>query len=165
MTHSKDTRNSLKRLYVEGRSLKSAAQQCEVSYATAQAWKRNAKAQHDDWDVARASYRVSAGGLDAVNMMIIDDFTRLYQSTVATVGNLSDVERVKAVAMLADAYTKFVGATAKAQPKFAKIGIALDTLKMVLEATREHKPHLFEEVIELLDGISQAVQDKYANAS
>ncbi len=161
MAHSKDKQNALRRFFIEGMALKQASVQVSVSYQTAQNWKRKAQAEGDNWEQARASYRLSAAGVDDVNLVIIEDFTRLYQSTVKHVNDLEPLDRVKAVASLADAYSKFVGATAKSSPKFAKIGVALDVLKMVMLAIKKDKPALFDEFSELLEKIGVNIQDKY----
>lgn len=161
MAHSPEIKSEVRRLYLEGMNLKQAASRHNVNYQTAQNWKRKAAAEGDNWDHAKASYRLSASGLDEVNAFIIEDFTLLYQSTVKEVAEMKPLERVQAVTMLADAYTKFVGATAKGTPKFAKIGVAMDVLKMVLMHIKEQKPHLFDEFSELLEPIGVQVQAKY----
>ena len=63
----------MRQLYIEGMPLTGAAVTCGVSYDTARDWKTRAKSKGDDWDTARAAYRISDQGVDDLNKQMVED--------------------------------------------------------------------------------------------
>ncbi len=81
MAHSQETRDTVRRLYIEGMPLNGAAITAGVSYDTAQDWKRRAKGKGDDWDTARSAYRISEQGIGDLNQQLVEDFARQVLTT------------------------------------------------------------------------------------
>ncbi len=83
MAHSSETRNAVRSAYVYDRHpLDVAADKNKVSYNTVRGWKKRDKAKGDDWDKARAASQMAAGGLGDITAQLVEDFVRLFQSTV-----------------------------------------------------------------------------------
>lgn len=142
MAHSQETRERTRQLYVEGMPLNGAAVTCGVSYDTAREWKRAAKAKGDDWDTARAAYRISDQGMDDLNKQLVEDFAR---QVITTTRELEDAkipaaDKAVLLAQLADAYAKFSKSFSRMNPQFSGLSIALDTLKVIAEYLKKNDP-------------------------
>ncbi|API76567.1 DUF1804 family protein [Ralstonia syzygii subsp. celebesensis] len=154
MAHSQETRDRVRQLYVEGMPLNGAAVACGVSYDTAREWKTRAKAKGDDWDSARAAYRISEQGVEDLNKQLVEDFARQVITTTRELENstIPAADKAQLLAQLADAYAKFSKAFARVNPAFSGLSVALDTLKTIADhlrlkdadALRALQPHLEE---------------------
>lgn len=152
MAHSQETRDKVRQLYIEGMPLNGAAVTCGVSYDTARDWKAKAQAKGDDWDTARAAYRISEQGMDDLNKQLVEDFVRQVITTTRELeeSKIKAADKAVLIAQLADAYAKFSKAFARANPAFSGISVALDTLKTLAEylkkndqaALRALQPHI-----------------------
>lgn len=152
MAHSQETRDNLRRLYVEGMPLNGAAVAAVVSYDTARGWKEAARKKGDDWDAARAAYRISGAGIDELNQQLVEDFARQVIATTRELETATIAAAAKAqlLAQLADAYAKFSKAFARVNPAFSGLSVALDTLRTVADhlklkdpaALRALQPHV-----------------------
>ena len=72
MAHPPETREKLRRLYIQGQmTLQIVASQCGVSFATAARWKKDAQADGDDWDRLRAANLMASGGTEDVGRAIL----------------------------------------------------------------------------------------------
>lgn len=153
MAHSQETRDNVRRLYVEGLPLTGAAATHGVSYDTAREWKTAAKKKGDDWDTARAAYRISDQGIDDLNKQLIEDFARQIITTTRELENAANIPaqtKADMLAQLADAYAKFSRAFARINPAYSGLSVALDTLKTIVshlsandkDALRALHPHL-----------------------
>ena len=140
MAHSLETKEALRRLYIEGMALSGAAIASAVSYDTARDWKSRAKAKGDDWDTARAAYRISDQGAEDLNKSLVEDFARQIITTIREVesSTLAAPSKVSLLAQLADAYSKFSKGFARINPAFSGLSVALDTLKVLTEHLRAH---------------------------
>lgn len=154
MAHSQDTRDKVRQLYVEGLPLNGAAVTCGVSYDTARDWKTKAQAKGDDWDTARAAYRISDQGVDDLNKQLVEDFARQVITTTRELesATMPAADKAQMLAQLADAYAKFSKAFARINPAFSGLSVALDTLKTIADHLRKNdapalrvlQPHLEE---------------------
>lgn len=154
MAHSQETRDKVRQLYIEGMPLNGAAVTCGVSYDTAREWKRLAKAKGDDWDTARAAYRISDQGMDDLNKQLVEDFARQVITTTRELeaATIPAADKASMLAQLADAYAKFSKAFSRINPSFSGLSVSLDTLKTLAEylkkndapALRVLQPHLEE---------------------
>lgn len=154
MAHSQDTRDKVRQLYIEGMPLNGAAVTCGVSYDTARDWKTRAKSKGDDWDTARAAYRISDQGIDDLNQQLVEDFARQVITTTRELeaATIPAADKAQLLAQLADAYAKFSKAFARINPAFSGLSVALDTLKTMADhlrlkdpaALRALQPHLEE---------------------
>ena len=142
MAHSQETRERTRQLFIEGMPLNGAAITCGVSYDTAREWKRIAKAKGDDWDTARAAYRISDQGMDDLNKQLVEDFAR---QVITTTRELEEAkipagDKAAMLAQLADAYAKFSKAFGRINPQFSGLSVSLDTLKPLAEHLKKNDP-------------------------
>lgn len=154
MAHTQDTRDGLRQLYIEGMPLNGAAVTRGVSYDTARDWKKLAKSKGDDWDTARAAYRISDQGVDDLNKQLVEDFARQVITTTRELeeSTIPASDKAQLLAQLADAYAKFSKAFARINPAFSGLSVALDTLKTIADHLKKHdapalrvlQPHLEE---------------------
>lgn len=142
MAHPQDTRDRVRQLYIEGMPLKGASVTCDVSYDTALDWKKKAKAKGDDWDTARAAYRISGQGVDELNQQLVEDFARQVITTTRELeeAKIPAADKAQLLAQLADAYAKFSKAFARINPEFSGLSVALDTLKTIADHLRMKDP-------------------------
>lgn len=142
MAHSQETRDKVRQLYIEGMPLNGAAVTCGVSYDTARDWKARAKSKGDDWDTARAAYRISGQGVDELNQQLVEDFARQVITTTRELeeAKIPAAEKAQLLAQLADAYAKFSKAFARINPEFSGLSVALDTLKTIADHLRMKDP-------------------------
>lgn len=142
MAHSQDTRDKVRQLYIEGLPLNGAAINCGVSYDTARGWKSQAKSKGDDWDTARAAYKISDSGIDELNQQLVEDFARQVITTTRELesAQIPAAQKAQMLAQLADAYSKFSKAFARINPQFSGLSVALDTLKTLAEHLRTNDP-------------------------
>ena len=155
MAHPQETRDKVRQLYIEGMPLKGASVTCDVSYDTACDWKKLAKKKGDDWDTARAAYKISDQGIDELNQQLVEDFARQVITTTRELeaSTIPAAQKAQLLAQLADAYAKFSKAFARINPEFSGLSVALDTLKTIADhlrvkdsaALKALQPH-FEEV-------------------
>lgn len=155
MAHPQETRDRVRQLYIEGLPLNGAAITNGVSYDTARDWKKIAKEKGDDWDTARAAYKISGAGIDELNQQLVEDFARQVITTTRELesANIPASTKAEMLAQLADAYAKFSKAFARINPQFSGLSVALDTLKTIADhlrvkdaaALKALQPH-FEEI-------------------
>jgi len=142
MAHPQDTRDKVRQLYIEGLPLTGAAVSCAVSYDTVRDWKASAKKRGDDWDTARAAFRISDAGIDELNQQLVEDFARQVITTTRELeaATIPAAAKAQMLAQLADAYSKFSRAFARINPQFSGLSVALDTLKTLAEHLRANDP-------------------------
>lgn len=163
MAHSQETRDKVRGLYIEGMPLNGAAITCGVSYDTARDWKIKAKAKGDDWDTARAAYRVSEQGIDDLNKQLVEDFARQVITTTRELeeAKIPASEKVVLLAQLADAYAKFSKAFGRINPAYSGLSVALDTLKTIVDYLRSKDPEALRALHEYLDDIGAILGKRY----
>jgi hypothetical protein len=154
MAHSQETRDKVRQLYIEGMPLNGAAVTCGVSYDTARDWKTRAQAKGDDWDTARAAYRISEQGVDDLNKQMVEDIARQIITTTRELetSTLPANDKATILAQLSDAYSKFAKSFSRLNPQFSGLSVSLDTLKTLAEYLKKHdqsalrvlQPHLEE---------------------
>ena len=154
MAHSQETRDKVRQLYIEGMPLNGAAVTCGVSYDTARDWKTRAQAKGDDWDTARAAYRISEQGVDDLNKQMVEDIARQIITTTRELeaSTIPAAAKATVLAQLSDAYSKFAKSFSRLNPQFSGLSVSLDTLKTLAEylkkndqaALRVLQPHLEE---------------------
>jgi hypothetical protein len=164
MAHSQETRERVRQLYIEGMPLNGAAVTCGVSYDTAREWKRIAKAKGDDWDTARAAYRISDQGMDELNKQLVEDFAR---QVITTTRELEDAkipagDKAVMLAQLADAYAKFSKSFSRLNPQFSGLSVALDTLKVIAEFLKKNDPAALRALQPHVEDIGAVLGKRYA---
>lgn len=163
MAYSGEHRDKVRRLYVEGMPLKGAAIAGGVGYETARNWKAAAEERGDDWDTARAAYRISEQGIDDLNKQLVEDFAR---QVIATTRELDEAtipaaEKAKLLSQLADAYAKFSKAFSRVNPQFSGLSVALDTLKVIVDYLSQHDQPALKALHVHLDEIGANLGKRY----
>ncbi|UOP00544.1 DUF1804 family protein [Kingella potus] len=119
---------------------------------TAERRKAEARDSGDNWDMARAAATLT--GAETVAQSILRGMMRQYEQAAGDLEadtSLSAVERVDALATLADALVKTVAANKRLMPETSELATALKVLEMLYAFVREkHPAHLpaFAEIIE-----------------
>ena len=163
MAHSSETRSNVRKLYIEGMPLTGAAATSGVSYDTARSWKASAEAKGDNWDTARAAYRIGDAGIEELSRQLVDDFSRQVIVTTREIenGKLPAADKALLLAQLADAYAKFSKAFGKINPEYSGLSVALDTLKIVVDHLHVADPAALKALHPHLDDIGAAVGKRY----
>lgn len=163
MAHSQETRDTVRRLYIEGMPLNGAAITAGVSYDTAQDWKRKAKAKGDDWDTARSAYRISEQGIGDLNQQLVEDFARQVLTTTRELesSSIPASDKAQLLAQLADAYAKFSKAFGRINPAFSGLSVALDTLKTIADHLRLNDPAALKALLPHLEEVGATLGKRY----
>jgi hypothetical protein len=145
MAYRPEQRQAVRRAYIYDRlTLTAAAERHGVPYQTVRRWKSESEAAGDCWEKARAASRMAAGGLGDITTQVLEDFSRLFQSTIQQLeqGEVDPVDKAESIARLADAYTKTMKAAGTAEPKVAKLAIAMQVIEEFAKFIRERNPDL-----------------------
>ncbi len=163
MAHSQQTKDNVRRLYIEGMPINGAAIASGVSYDTAREWKRSAKQNGDDWDTARSAYQISEQGVDDLMKTFVEQMMRQAVTTMREIesGTLSAVEKVALQAQLSDAMSKHSKAMSRINPKLGALSVSLDTLKTIAEYLSKHDKNALAVFQEHLEGIGATLQSRY----
>lgn len=163
MAHSQETRDKVRQLYIEGMPLNGAAVTCGVSYDTARDWKAKAQAKGDDWDTARAAYRISEQGMDDLNKQLVEDFVRQVITTTRELeeSKIKAADKATVIAQLSDAYAKFSKSFARLNPQFSGLSVALDTLKTIADHLRLHDPAALKALQPHLEEVGATLGKRY----
>ncbi len=160
-----DQRQQVRTAYVRDRApLPEAARRAGVPASTARGWKRRARQGGDDWDRAREAARMAEGGLGSVTERVLHDFSTLFTSTLARLQRApgDPIETAQAIASLSDAYAKTVKAAGGADPRLARLAIALETLERLGRFLHEHHPELAPGLIEILEPFGAALSAEWS---
>lgn len=164
MAHSQETRQAVRAAFVYERlALPEAAAKHEVSYATAQTWKRTAKVAGDDWDKARSASRMAAGSLGDITQEIMEDFAMLFKTTITDIkdGSFTGLEKAEAISRLSDSYSKTMKAASAGNPKIAKLSIAFEVLSELADFIKSHEPDSIELFARILDKFAVRVSEVF----
>lgn len=165
MAHDDQVRRNARRAFVyERQALPTISIALAVSEATLRRWKKEAREGGDDWDMARSANAIAGEGLEAVVATVIEDFVVLYQATISGVKEhpaMEPLDKVKALASLADAFHKTITAAGRVSPKLSELGIAMDVLKRLAEFTREHHPKQVEALLVVLEPFGSHLSEVY----
>lgn len=164
MAHSQETREGVRQLYIEGMPLNGAAITRGVSYDTARDWKTRAKSKGDDWDTARAAYRISDQGMDELNKQLVEDFARQVITTTRELeaSTIPASDKAALLAQLADGYAKFSKAFGRLNPQFSGLSVALDTLKVIAEYLKKTDPAALRAIQPHVEDIGGILGKRYA---
>lgn len=161
MAYSPETVQAVRGSFVfERLPLPVAASKHEVSYSTAQAWKKKALDAGDDWDRARSASLMAAGGLGDVTNQILESFTLLYQSTMQEIQDSTDLkplEKTEAMSRLSDSYSKMMKAAGYANPKISKLAIAMEVLNEEATLIKAEFPDDVERFAKILDRLGPRI--------
>lgn len=166
MAHKQLKRSALRRAYVIDRQpLTAAALSTGVSYSTARTWKSDAARRGDDWDRARLAEQVSDGGVQELTRIVLTEFVPLFKSTIdelKTCG-LSAGQKAEAISRLSDAYTKTVKASGAVDPAIARLGWAMDVLRLLAGFVNEQFPQHGAALLEVLEPFGQRLAEQFGS--
>ena len=136
----------------------------EISPSTFQRWKRQAKAQGDDWDVARSASIIAGEGIETVISSVVEDFMILAQSLIEQIrnGDLRMEDKIKHLVALADASTKMTSSAKKLAPMISELGVAQDVMGQMLEFVRTDFPQHADAILEVLQPFGETLTTRYA---
>ncbi len=167
MAHDSAKRQEVRRRYVtDQQPLTAAATLSDVSYSTARAWKAAALQIGDDWDHARMADRIGAGGVRELTREVLTEFVPLFSSTIEAIRTskkLDAVEKAEAMARLADAYQKVVKASGAVDPSVARLGWAMDVMRLLAQFCAERFPQHQDALIELFEPFGERLSVEYGN--
>lgn len=166
MTNNQNKRLEARNEYVfKRKSAPSVASVVGVSAGTIQRWKKAAKTNGDDWDLARGAHLIGDQGLESAITYFIHEFV-LYAETTMTAlkaeGDMSVEDRTKQLTLLADAMTKATSSAGKLAPKVSELGVAQDVLKRLLEFVRTEFPNRGEAIQEVLEPFGEELAKAYS---
>ncbi len=140
-----------------------AAAKHEVSFSAAQSWKRKALQNGDDWDRARSAALMAAGGLGDMTNQIIENFAMLFQSVMDEIkdGNYDGLKKAQAIALLSDSYIKVMKAAGGANPKIAKLSIAMEVLSELAAFIKSDYPDDLERFAHILEPFGARVSEVF----
>ena len=163
MAHSQETREKVRKLYVEGMPLNGAALACGIGYDTARDWKARAEARGDNWDNARSAYRISEQGVDDLNQNLVEDFARQVLTTTRELedSTIPAIDKATVIAQIADSYAKFSKAFGRTNPQYSGLSVALDTLRVITDYLRKNDPAALRALQPSLDSIGGILGKRY----
>jgi hypothetical protein len=163
MAHPQDIRDQVRQLYIEGMPLSGAAISAGISYDSARGWKAAAQKKGDNWDTARAAFRISDQGIDSLNLQLVEDFARQVITTTRELeaAKIPAADKAQLLAQLADAYAKFSKAFSRVNPSFSGLSVALDTLKTIAEHLRQKDPAALRALQPHFDDIGAILGKRY----
>jgi hypothetical protein len=164
MAYETAKRAKLRRYYVVDRQpLNAAAKLSSVSYSTARAWKQAAVERGDDWDRARLAEDVGEGGVKALTRLVLEEFIPLFKSTIQAIKSdkLDGIEKAEALSRISDAYSKAVKASGAVDPGVAKLGWAMDVMRLLAQFTAERFPQHQSALLEILEPFGEALAVEY----
>lgn len=156
MAHGKDVRDRLRRAYVIDRlSLEQAAKLTGVAYSTAARWRDEATASNDDWERARATAAVIAGGnVETLARAAMLEMLAQVEGTFAVIRentDLSAVQRVELLASLSDSMAKTTAAMRKHLPETNKLAVAMTVIKALAEYIERDFPEVLPDFVRVLE--------------
>lgn len=147
------------------KSAPSVAAVVGVSTGTVQRWKKRAKENGDDWDVARGAHLIGDQGLESAISYFIHEFVLYAETTMTALKAEKDMSieaRTKHLTMLADAMTKATSSAGKLAPKVSELGVAQDVLKRLLEFVRTDFPNRADAIQEVLEPFGEELARAYS---
>lgn len=165
MAHSDDTRRAVRASFVfDQLGLEVAAVKHGVPVATARRWIREARDAGDDWDKARTAQMMAGGGVEAIARQTMAMFSQQAQATMLMLQDdtkLSPIERGKALASLADSFTKLVSANSRLMPETDKLAVAMDVIRRLAEFVRANHPQHAAAYAEILGPFGEEIARAY----
>lgn len=160
MAHTPETVKAVRGSFIHERlPLPVAATKHGVSYSSAQAWKKKALEEGDDWDKARSAALMAAGGLGDVTNQIIEAFTLLFQNTITDIqdGDYTALQKTEAISRLSDSYSKMMKSAGNSNPKISKLAIAMEVLSEQANFIKLNYPDDIERFSRILEPFGERI--------
>ena len=136
-----------------------------VPEATIRSWRRKDKDAGDDWERARNAARIAQGGMGEVTQQVMQDFVLFAEDIIPDIkgSDLSPDKKVELIASFSDSWAKFIKVMGRASPEVAKLAVAMECLKELVEHLRERHPVLLRnpELIQALDEFGPILSAKF----
>lgn len=135
-------------------SLEAASEVGQVSFGTVARWKKEAKAEGDCWEKARAARLMSADGADSIAQAVLEEFVTVFQATIVQLKNATDLSpmtKADALAKLSDAFHKTISAARKGSPEVNKMAVARDVLMLLAEFVGTKYPQHGQVLLDILE--------------
>lgn len=166
MAYPQEIKDAVRRSYViERLTLEEASDKHGVSYHTVRSWKKKAREQGDNWDMARQATRLSQGGIGDLTNQVMEDFAHLFQRVVQDVKS-ADVEPLKkaeALARLSDSYTKTMRAATRGNPDVGKLAVALEVLDRLAKYVAKEFPEHANVLLDILEPFGDHLAKTYGD--
>jgi transposase-like protein len=159
MAYAPEKKTAVRAAYIHQRlATETISEQHGVPLTTIRKWKQAAEKAGDDWDRQRAAYSMSARGMEEVAQVLLAEHLVQHQATVKMLQDdptIPALERVKAMASLADSFNKQISAVGKMSPSVSKKAVALDVIEALLEFVMQHYPAAAPALSEVLAPFSE----------
>lgn len=153
MAYPKDDRDKVRRAYIfDNLPLDKCAVLHGISYPTVGRWKKEAKANGDDWDKVKSAQTLAGGQIEDVARALLTDLVIIFKSTMDGVKNddLDAKTKVQLLASLADSYNKSISANKKLMPVTDKLAVAMTVMEMLGRYIQDTKPEAMAVFVEIL---------------
>ncbi|AZZ98284.1 DUF1804 family protein [Pseudoalteromonas sp. R3] len=154
MAHSAEIKNAVRHSYVnELLALSVAAVKHSVADGTARRWKAEAKANGDDWDLARTAARKATGPAGEFTQDFVEEFTIQVHETFNLIkdpeSGLSLADRIKVLTQLSDTYSKVMNLSG-GNKKVERRAVAAEVLKKLAAFVGKNHPDYAPQLVEIL---------------
>lgn len=153
MSNDQDTRRKARSDYIYRRmTVATIAMTLNVSQATIGRWRKAARENGDDWDMARAASVIAGEGLDTVVSSVVEDFVLMAQALLEEVKGekLPLEQKIKHMVALGDAMVKVTASAGKLAPKISELGVAQSVVQHLIAFVQEQFPQHISVVQEIL---------------
>lgn len=153
MAYPKDKINKVRKSYIfDNLPLDKCAVLHGISYPTVQRWKKEARANGDDWDKVKSAQALAGGEIEEVARTLLTDLIIIFKNTTDSVKSdeIDSVTKVKLLASLADSYNKSVSANKKLMPVTDKLAVAMTVMEMLGRYIQDTKPEAMAVFVEIL---------------
>lgn len=147
------------------RNMTQIARDLGVSDQTVRRWKKKAKADGDDWDIARAAHVIAGEGLDATITHVVEEFMLMAQHMIEELKDTDQPleKRVSQITSLADAMTKMTNSAGKLAPKISELGVAQDVIRRMTEFVRAEFPDHADALLEVIEPFAETLAEAYGS--
>jgi hypothetical protein len=164
MAHDASTRAKVRAKFVQGVPLETAAEACDVPYNTARNWKRAAKDQGDDWDIARRAKDLSRGGVAEMTGQIMEDLVEQFAATMQLMREtegMQPMDKANILLKLSDAYVKTMAAAARGNPKLDRLSVAMDVIQQLCGFIVENFPDMRQPFLDAVEAFGPELAQRF----
>ena len=135
-----------------------------VAANTVSRWKRAAKLNGDDWEIARTAHMIAGEGLDVVITHVVEEFMIMAQNAIEElkVDNSAPLaNRISQMTSLADAMNKMTVSAGKLAPKISELGVAQDVIRRLMEFVRDQFPEHAAVMLEITEPFGENLVEAF----
>jgi uncharacterized protein YjcR len=168
MAYPDTKRQEVRKHYVQGLPLETAASLSDVAYETARNWKRKAKAEGACWDQARQAKRISRGGIAELTGEIMESMVEQFAATMTAMKeaeSMPPMQKAEILLKLSDAYVKTMAAAARGNPKLNRLSTAMEVVQLLGGFIAENFPDLRNRWPDISEGFGPEVIRNFGNGT